>query len=39
MTARHSEYAGTGAMRPGQQIDAIKLNAWMLANVEGYDGR
>jgi aminoglycoside phosphotransferase (APT) family kinase protein len=33
-----SLYAGTGGMRPGQEIDASRLERWMGHHVEGYHG-
>ena len=33
-----SQYAGTGPMRPGQEIAADRLSSWLEANIEGYSG-
>jgi aminoglycoside phosphotransferase (APT) family kinase protein len=38
VTDRQAQYAGTGAVRPGQEIDASKLEAWLYATVEDYAG-
>lgn len=39
MTAdARSQYAGTGRMRPGQEIAAGRLSHWLQANIEGYAG-
>jgi aminoglycoside phosphotransferase (APT) family kinase protein len=38
MTDRQSLYTGTGGVRPGQEIDAGRLDHWMRGHVEGYTG-
>jgi aminoglycoside phosphotransferase (APT) family kinase protein len=38
MTSMHSQFAGTEAMRPGQEIDAEKMSEWLEAHVSGYAG-
>jgi len=35
---RQAQFAGTSAVRPGQEIDAQALDRWMAAQVEGYAG-
>jgi len=38
MFDRQSQYAGTAAMRPGQEIDSGLLDRWLNDHVEGYAG-
>jgi len=38
MTDRQSQYAGTGGVRPGQEIDVAGLERWLDSHVEGYSG-
>jgi aminoglycoside phosphotransferase (APT) family kinase protein len=38
MPDRQSQYAGTAAVRPGQEIDAGALDAWLMRHIEGYAG-
>jgi aminoglycoside phosphotransferase (APT) family kinase protein len=33
-----SPFAGAGNVRPGHEIDAIRLEAWLAANVDGFKG-
>jgi aminoglycoside phosphotransferase (APT) family kinase protein len=38
MTDRQTLYAGTAGMRPGQEVDAGRLDRWMASHVPGYLG-
>lgn len=38
MTDRQSQFAGTSGMRPGQEIDAPRLEEWLRAHLEDYRG-
>jgi len=35
---RQRTFSGTGAMRPGQEIDARRLEAWLSAHMDGFAG-
>jgi aminoglycoside phosphotransferase (APT) family kinase protein len=37
-SARQAQFAGTSAVRPGQEIDEAALTRWMQAHVEGFAG-
>ena len=38
MSERQQQFSGTGEIRAGQEIDPVRLDAWMRENVEGYAG-
>jgi aminoglycoside phosphotransferase (APT) family kinase protein len=38
MSERQASFSGTEAVRPGQEIDAGALEAWMRANIADYAG-
>jgi len=38
MPDRQSQYAGTAAIRPGQEIDAVGLDRWLKRHIDGYAG-
>jgi len=38
MSERQQQFSGTGDIRAGQEIDPIRLAAWMADNVEGFAG-
>ena len=35
---RQREFSGTGAVRPGQEIDVERLEGWLAANMAGFKG-
>jgi len=38
MSERQQQFSGTSEIRAGQEIDPARLEAWMIENVEGYQG-
>jgi aminoglycoside phosphotransferase (APT) family kinase protein len=38
MTNHENQFAGSGAVRAGQEIDGDRLSAWMVEHVEGFGG-
>ena len=38
MLEKEAAFSGTGPIRAGQEIDALKLAEWLEAHVDGYAG-